>query len=216
MLSRILYVKCQSRAGSRKAASKPLEKRVEENYRTLCRYMLFAKSEGALEYDESGFEEYVAFFNEIEPQLEPNEGELAYMGDWAGKLPGNMTRLAGLLHCIRAFEKGRNPLDTPINAKEAMEAAALARFFLAHAKAVYSEQSEPESVKHARYLWGKIKAIDAPSFHKIVLTRKINGKRNFDYAGTLQELIDRGYIRLENITNGRGRPTEMIHVNPKI
>ena len=215
LLSRILYVKCQSRAGSRNFASKPLDERMQRNYHTICRYMLFAESKGDLEFDEYGLAECRAFFDEIEPQLEPNKGELAHMGDWAGKLPGNMTRLAGLLHCMAAFEVGRNPLDTPISAREARDAAELARFFLAHAKAVYGEQSEPENVKRARYLWGKIKSIDSSSFSKRELHRKIQNKRDFDYAATLQGLIDRGYIRITLIPNGRGRSAEMIYVNPE-
>ena len=216
LLSRILYVKCQSRAGSRNFASEPLDERVQKNYHDICRYMLLAESEGELAFDEQGLAECRAFFNEIEPQLEPDEGELAHMGDWAGKLPGNMTRLAGLIHCMDAFEKGRNPLDTPINAREARMAAELARFFLAHAKAVYSEQSEPESIKHARYLWERIKTTDSFTFHKRELQRKTQKKKNFDFPETLQRLIDRGYIRMALIpSSGRGRPVEMIYVNPE-
>ena len=216
LLSRILYIKCQSRAGSRNAVSKPLDAQVKRNYHNICRFMLFAESEGDLVYDEDGFKEYCAFFDEIEPQLEPEEGELAHMGDWAGKLPGNMTRLAGLIHCMAAFEKGKNPVDTPINASEARAAAEIARFFLAHAKAVYSEQSEPESIKHARYLWERVKTFDSYTFHKRELQRKTQKKKDFNFPETLQRLIDRGYISMAPILSGeRGRPAEMIYVNPE-
>ena len=216
LLSRILYIKCQSRAGSRNAVSKPLDAHVKRNYHNICRFMLFAESEGDLVYDEDGFKEYCAFFDEIEPQLEPEEGELAHMGDWAGKLPGNMTRLAGLIHCMAAFEKGKNPVDTPINASEARAAAEIARFFLAHAKAVYSEQSEPESIKHARYLWERVKTFDSYTFHKRELQRKTQKKKDFNFPETLQRLIDRGYISMAPILSGeRGRPAEMIYVNPE-
>jgi hypothetical protein len=83
------------------------------------------------------------------------------MGDWAGKLPGAMTRFAGLIHCISAFELGKSPLDNPINADEARAAAELARFYLAHAKAVYSEQAELKRIRDALYLWEKIKSINS-------------------------------------------------------
>jgi hypothetical protein len=139
------------------------------------------------------------------------------MGDWAGKLPGNMTRLAGLIHCINAYEKGKSPLETPINASEARAAAELARFFLAHAKAVYGEQAEPESVKHARYLWERIKSIDSLSISKRELIRKTHGKRDFILNESLIALAVRGYIRVElSQADGKGRPAETIIVNPKL
>jgi hypothetical protein len=213
LLSRLLYVKCQSRAGSRKPASNPLEERVQKSYHDLCRFMLLADSAGDLVFDDGGYEECCAFFNEIEPHLDPLDGELAHMGDWAGKLSGNMTRLAGLIHCVNAFENGKNPTGTPIDAGEARAAAELARFFLAHAKAVYGEQAEPEGVRHARYLWERIKSIESNAFHKSVLTRKVQNKADFDYAESLQRLIDCGYIRIE-LKPGLGRPVEMIYINP--
>jgi len=76
--------------------------------------MLAATGSGNLAYDGSGFDVYASFFDEIEPQLTPDVGELSFMAEWAGKLHGNMTRFAGLIHCITAFEQGSNPLLTPI------------------------------------------------------------------------------------------------------
>ena len=214
-LTGILFVKCQSRVGGRKATGKPLDERIGANYRNLCYGMLSAANAGALIYDNDGFAEYCTFFDEIEPQLTPDVGELAFMGEWAGKLPGNMTRFAGLIHCIAAFEQGKDPLDTPINAEEARAAVELARFYLAHAKTVYSEQAEPESIANVRYLWERIKSIKSLSFSKGELTRKVQNKVDFDYAESLQRLIDYGYIRIEVAETGRGRPSERICVNPK-
>jgi hypothetical protein len=215
LLSRILFVKCPSRVGSRKATSKPLDERITSNYKNLCYGMLADSGKGDLAYDEGGFDVYASFFDEIEPQLTPDTGELSFMADWAGKLHGQMTRLAGLIHCIAAFEQGNNPLDTLINAEEARAAVELARYYLAHAKAVYTEQAEPLETENARYLWGRIKSLNSLSFKKVALTRKVQNKVDFEYADTLQFLIERGYICSQSISNGPGRPTEMIFVNPE-
>jgi hypothetical protein len=137
------------------------------------------------------------------------------MGDWAGKLPGQMVRLAGLLHCIAAFEESRNPVETFINADEARAAVTLARFFLAHAKAVYTEQREPRGLTNARYLWERIISLNSLSFNKSELTRKVQNKVDFDYSEALKRLADNGYIRIEYATTGRGRPTEQIIINPE-
>lgn len=212
LLSRILFVKCPSRVGSRKATSKPLNERIAANYSNLCYGMLSSQSNGNLIYDDGGFDVYASFFDEIEPQLTPDVGELSFMADWAGKLHGNMTRFAGLIHCINAFEQGCNPLDTAISAEEAKGAVELARYYLAHAKVVYAEQAEPEGVTNAGYLWGKLK--NAESVGKRKLIRKTHGKQDFNLDESLSNLIERGYVRVDCTQTG-GRPSETVIVNPE-
>jgi len=216
LLSRILFVQCLSRVGSRKATATPISDRAERNYRNLCHGMLDAESRGNLAYDSKAYRVYVAFHDEIEAQLHPDTGELAAIADWAGKLHGQMTRFAGLIHCINAFEAGRSPLDTPINDNEVHAAVELARYYLAHAQAVYGEQAEPEAITNARYLWSKVKVMRDRQTEPITkrdLRRKIHGKQEFDLDSALEMLVERGYIRIENAATG-GRPSEAIIVNP--
>jgi hypothetical protein len=215
LLSRILFVKCSSRVGSRNFTSKPIDERIAANYHNLCHNMLSASSKGDLRFDDTALDVCETFHNEIEPQLTQGSGELEFMGDWGGKLEGQMLRIAGLLHCIAAFEESRNPVDTFINADEARAAVTLARFFLAHAKAVYTEQREPRGLKNARYLWERIISLNSLSFNKSELTRKVQNKVDFDYSEALKRLADNGYIRIEYATTGRGRPTEQIIINPE-
>jgi hypothetical protein len=212
LLSRMLFVKCNSRVGSRKATSNHIDDRIYAKYNNLCRDMLSASSKGDLRFDEGGFAVYTSFFYEIEPQLTPYVGELSFMADWAGKLHGNMIRLAGLIHCISAFEKGRDPCESFITADEARAAVILARYFLAHAMAVYTEQAEPREISNARYLWEIIRS--AESISKRDLSRKTHGKQKFYLDESLTELVERGYIRVETIQTG-GRPTENIIINPE-
>lgn len=216
LLSRILYIKCKTRVGSRKAMTAPIAERITNNYRNLCYSMLASETKGELTYSDSGVEVYNSFFDEIEPLLTPNVGELSFMGDWAGKLPGNMSRIAGIIHCITAFELSKNPLDTEINAEETRAAVEIARFLLAHTRQVYAEQAEPQSISNARYLWERIKSLNAPQISKRELDRKTHGKQGFNLSESLSELVGRGYIRVECVlTNGTGRPSETIIINPE-
>jgi len=212
LLSRILFVKCVTRVGSRTATGKPFNRRIADNYRNLCCDMLASGGGGNLAYDDGGFKTYASFFDEIEPQLTPDTGELSAIADWAGKLPGQMTRLAGLIHCIAAFEQGKNPLDTMIDADEASAAVALAKYYLAHTKAVYGAQAEPKAVSNARYLWGRLKNLE--SISKRELIRKTHGKQDFNLDESLSELGKRGYTRTEYALTG-GRPSETIFTNPE-
>jgi hypothetical protein len=214
LLSRILFVRCSSRVGGRKAMSNPISEVIGNKYKTLCQRMLSTEGSGDLRFDNAGFAVYDELFDEIEPKLTPDIGELAFMADWAGKLHGQMIRLAGLIHCIAAFEQGRNPLQSFITAEEAKAAAALARYFLAHAKAVYIGQAEPKEITSAKYLWERVISLNSLKFNKSDLTRKIQNKADFDYTNSLQTLINKGYIRVETVLTGSHRPIEMIFVNP--
>jgi len=193
--------------------SQPLDAQVQDNYRNLTFSMLDANTDGCLEYSSEGFDVYCRFFNEIEMQLNPNNGELSHIAEWAGKLHGQMTRLAGLIHCINSFERGENPIDTRIDAIEANAAVEIARFFLAHALAIYMEQSEPIALSNARYLWGRLN--NCESICKRDLIRRTQGKKNFNLDESIDVLIGRGYIRTERMQTGTaGRPSETIVINP--
>jgi len=213
LLSRILYIKCKSLVGKRDPIAKPVAECVWTEYYRLAREMLSNTSTGSLFFDESAFYIYCKFFTEIEEQLHPDTGELAFMAEWAGKLHGTMARLAGLFHCINAFSNGDDPLHSCINLNEAQAAVALSRFFLDHAKSVFYQQVTPSSVQCALYLWGKIQALQLP-ISKRELIRATHGKQDFDIDSALQMLIDRGYIQLKRSQTG-GRPAETILINPE-
>jgi hypothetical protein len=202
--------------GKRKAVATPVHESVIGRYRRLVRDILSSETSGEICFGEDGGAVYSAFFDEIEPKLTPSSGELEFIADWAGKLHGNMARFAGLIHCIAAFSEARKPTATPINAAETRAAIVLARYFLAHAKAVYTSQAEPREITNAKYLWERIKSIKSIKFSKVDLTRKVQYKGDLDYSESLKTLINKGYIRIDSITTGnKGRPVETITVNPK-
>jgi hypothetical protein len=211
LLSRILFVKCQSLVGRRKPVSHQIEAATQKRYEDLCLSMLADENGGELTFDDGGYAAYCRFFEEVEPLLTPDSGELSLMGDWAGKICGTMTRLAGLIHCIASFERGKNPAATPITEEEAESGVTLARFFLAHAKAVYVEQIEPQSETDARYLLRRLKEESPVSQRDLV--RKTQGYRSGKFAldNTLKLLEERGCVRIEKIPSGT-KPKIIIHL----
>jgi hypothetical protein len=211
LLSRILFVKCQSLVGRRKPVSRPIEPATKRKYEDLCLSMLAAENGGELTFDDGGYAVYCRFFEEMEPLLTPDSGELSLMGDWAGKVCGVMTRLAGLIHCITSFERGENPTAPPITTEEAESAVTLARFFLAHAKAVYMEQIEPQSEKDARYLLKRLK--EKSPISRSELGEKTRRYRigKFSLDDTLKMLEDREQARVEIISSGT-KPKTLIHL----
>ena len=219
-LSRFLFVKCQAIRGTRQILSKPIDGKVKGAYSDLCRTMLTAESKGELTLSDEAFKIYERFFNEVEPQLLPDVGELSHMAEWAGKLhTGQTVRLAGLIHCIRAFERGKDPLSYQIDADEIQAAIMLARYFLAHAKAVYMEQAEPVKITHARYLWKRLLQQNTLNVtkSKIYTATKNYCKGEFNLDESLKELESRGYIRLtQTRTGGADKPTKVILLNESV
>ena len=166
LLTRMLFINCTSRVGTRKSDSTAMDTDIADNYRKICYNLLSEADKGILEFDSDALKVYESFFDEIEVQETPDIGDLAEMADWAAKLHGNMIRIAGLLHCINAAEHGRSPLDTKINHEEACCAEGLAQFFLAHAKAVYLGQEEPMHTTHAKYLWKRVNSLNSLKIQK--------------------------------------------------
>ena len=216
LLSRILFVSCSSYVGKRVSVSEPLAELVNTHYRNTCFQALNGKTGGNLRFSDQGFEVYRKLFDLIEPQLTPDVGELEYMADWAGKLPGQMARLAGLLHCINAFERNQDPLERLISENEAAAAAALALYFLDHAKAIYLRESEPMSITHAKYLWGRLCSLRTTETTRSRVYRATqNYQRDaFSLDDSLAELEARGYIWMKTVRlDGADKPTTIISIN---
>jgi hypothetical protein len=211
LLSRILFVKCRSLVGQRKPVSRQIEPSTKKGYEDLCLSMLAAENGGELTFDDGGYAAYCRFFEEVEPLLTPDSGELSLMGDWAGKVCGTMTRLAGLIHCMASFERGENPAATPITMEEAGSGASLARFFLAHAKAVYTEQIEPQSETDARYLLRRLKEKSPASRSELGEKTRRYRMGKFQLDDTLKVLEERGQVRIETIPGGT-KPKTLIHL----
>lgn len=78
--------------------------------------------------------------------------------DWAGKLHGNIMRIAGLMHVVKhTFNPGGVLLE-----KDTMEKAITIRdYFLKHSKAAFDimSLSDPPEVRDAKYIISKIDAI---------------------------------------------------------
>jgi hypothetical protein len=67
----------------------------------------------------------------LEPRLDPDTGDLFGAADWAGKLAGNCTRIAALLHL---YDKGwHEGTSTPIDQNMMTSAVAIADYLIPHA-----------------------------------------------------------------------------------
>lgn len=168
-----------------------------------------------LTLDEGAYEIWKKFSEEVEQELREG-GEFADMTDWAGKLPGQVVRLAGLFHVSEC----ENPSAISISAKTMENATVLGSVLADHAKAAFALMGSDEGTGCALRILKWLVADCVERFTARDAHQKVKGKYpNMERVRPgLKILEERGYIRgdqRENAVKGRGRkPSPEYYVNP--
>lgn len=171
----------------------------------------------------------------IEKELRDG-GRLSNIPDWGGKLVGNITRIAGLLHIadqmIVEISDYNDLWDKPINASVMGRAAKLGEYLIDHALEIYNTLGYNPENKKILYVLQRIKegkerekSGDLPKgknkLDTSVLLELCRGKTNINKEN-LQRIItileDANYIKIEYMEyDGKGRPAApIIKLNPKL
>lgn len=161
-----------------------------------------------------------ALHEELEPELGPGR-ELAHMSDWGGKLLGATVRLSGVLFAASRLEGG-DPRDRTVDGETFARAVELARFFRAHAEAVYAELGADPALDNPR----RVLAWVGRHGRATVTVRDVfNGLRGARFPKVealrpaLEALAERGYLRPlpRQERDGPGRaPSPAYEVHPTL
>ena len=244
LTARFLYSMPASSVGRRKYRSKPVPDAVRIEYER-CIYNL-------LEEDYPDLPELItlspeadmlleAFAEELEPKLKK---EYADIQEWAGKLVGNVLRIAGIFcraSTIRFCETSYEP--TPFENKydrhayrpqriedingplvvdaETMEnAIKVGRYYIEHALAAFSLMGADAAVKKGKYVINAITSHGLTEFNRRDAMRICKSiKTTAEIQPILDLLEDYGYIATKDGKpyTGKGRPPMKIYlVNPFI
>jgi hypothetical protein len=107
-------------------------------------------AEHVLTLAEPAYTRWLEFAAWVEPRL-ADFGPLAEMADWAGKLPGAVARLSGLLHLAdHAGEPA--PWETSIAAGTMARAIRIGQYLIPHARAAFDLMGLDPLVADARYV----------------------------------------------------------------
>jgi len=166
---------------------------------------------------EEASELITAFAEDLEPKL---VGEYADMVDWAGKLVGNILRMAGLL-CRASVFRPHDFLDDAeplmVNGETMAKAIRLGCYFLNHAKAVYNVLPDNAMYKDANLILTMIRDKGLKEFNRRMAMRSC---RTFKTVKEIQPVLDfledYGYInQMPQVYSGTGRPPQPnYNVNP--
>ena len=229
-LARFLYCFPRSMVGGRKFMTKPVGERVRKNYRHYLNFLLDLhsadKESHILELTPEALGEAERFHNELERRL---KDDLEPVEKWAGKWHGQIFRIAGIIHCLKAVEQypktRRRPEEFPIDRETVLNAQEIGRYYLEHAKAAFSMGSltDTDAERDAKAIWKKLKGkreISKRDLYQMMKQRAGFEKSDGLNAG-LEELERRHYIRMgntqypQNTQKSRGRPSVVILINPK-
>lgn len=212
LLARFLYSLPDSRVGHRMAQPPPVPEHIAAAYDEHLRGLVHALHDwtdpAVLAFTPEANEVLIELHEEIEPKLDPDRGEWAHIGDWAGKQIGQTVRLAALLHLAK---HPTEPWTQPVDAETVDRARELARYFTAHALAVFDRLGADPDLEAARVLLDWITHTRPVSFTKREAHRANRGERfrsATDLNPALALLEDHGHIAYSEPprTGGRGRP----------
>lgn len=215
LLGRFLYVLPQSRVGYRNTATKPLPEASLHRYRDLIlRILSMGLGESTpLTLAPDAVKAWHSFFDLVEVEMRSG-GTFETCRDWAGKLPGQTLRLAGLLHLYTGS-------TVSVIQPATMDAAlSLASCLAVHAQAVFMLMNTDPVTDCARRILAWIQRQGAGSFSARDCHQALKGSypKADDIAKGLSVLEERFCIketpRAQN--TGRGRPSKLYDVHPEI
>lgn len=145
-------------------------------------------------------------------------GDLDFLRDWAGKLHGQISRIAGLLHIAENINEDiENPFNLEVSRDTYQRAIQLGVYYLQNAINIFSNCSGNEEYSSASYLLDKLKKLGKLRINKRDLNQKVKGKLDkLSFEHALDLLEEHNYLRLYQVDKKVGRPAFDVLINPNI
>lgn len=223
LTARFLYCIPTSKVGKRKYRSTCVPVDVAANYERCIRNLLEDEYEKEPEIITLSPEADVLienFAEELEPLLKT---EYADITDWAGKLVGNILRVAGLLcraSVYRCHDFLADNTDLVVSEEVMKNAISIGRYFIEHARAAFSLMGADNTVKQSKYVLEAIKGAGlAECTRRDVMRLCRSFKKAEEVQPILDHLCDYGYLAVKEVGayTGKGRPPALVYlVNPYI
>jgi hypothetical protein len=220
LLARPLYALPHSLLGSRLLDPRPIPATVREAYHTAIHTLLqlFPRADGTphrLRLSEEAHREWKAFQRHVEDELRDG-GMFEHIRDWAGKLPGSVARLAGILHC--ADHADGAPHTHPIDLRTMEAALALGGLLERHALAVFSVMAVDSNLDAAKKIWSWVLRERHTTFSKRDCFHALQGafQTMVGIQPAFEILLERGYLFPFQLKKPVGRPSPGYRVNTQL
>lgn len=219
LLGRFLFALPLSNLGFRELDSHPISKEVENEYHQLVKsilaYPLPENGPYTLQLSQEAFTEWRLYALATELQMGTG-GQFFHMTDWAGKLPGQIARIAGLIHIVRHADN--EPWKQSISVDDMHAAISLGSYFSNHALAVYDLVGVDPALEGARKIlkWILDNKWTQFTFRDCQHEHKHRFKKAKDMEPSIEVLIENYYINEPDREKKNGRPSRVIDVNPML
>lgn len=223
-MGRFLYVLPQSKRGNRSIDIKSVPADLFELYRELIHHIMKFEPTTPLELTltKEALNKFQVFRSLFETKLQDGE-ELShdFLRSWSERVPGQIVRIASLLHVSEQAMYGC-PFDDSFNRQISEEtmgnAITLGNYFIEQAKAAFGCFKSSLEIEDAKYLLDVLKKKNIPKYKRQQLWSAVKGKfgtaDNFDSA--LVILAERGFVRADITKSLRGRNGMSIECHPEL
>lgn len=219
LCARLLYCYPESKVGNRNVNSGAATKEAEENYNNMIKNLL-KKEATTPKILQLSSEAYTLSQHFAECLEELLKDELLEVEDWAGKLHGNILRIAGNIHLAENIDS-----DNLIISVDTMKKAIkIGWYYLENAKAIYNimgEYSRDEQI--AKKIIRALKERKMSGTIKKNMLHRISRGKNVDKVQDIDEavkiLIEEGYIKIKEEPPEKrvGKPKDkLIELNPYV
>ena len=216
LLARLLFTMAPSMVGYRRFRVEQVPPATLKRWSDALKALANADIRREIRLTGDAAEALELFGEEIEPELRRHEGSLAGIGSWAGKLPGQVARIAAALTLLS------NP-DAVAIEKPGIEAAIrIGRAYTTHALAAFAViRQRDDRLNQAQAVMHTVLRKKCQTFTVRELLRAVQGQAWVDGVDDLtvplQVLVERGHIRavVKDDTPKSGRPASASYkVNP--
>lgn len=223
LIGRFLYAVPKNRLGSRSIDPEPVPEALTAAYAALVRRLFDAAGGPSeprrLSIAPDAAESWRSWRQEVEGML-GDDGRLATMRDWGGKLCGLTARLAAVLHLCR-YADSPDPVAVPVGLESIDAAVVLARWSIPHAEAAIGLMAAGDgSIDDAAYVlrWlreRRLPDVTRRDVYQYGRARFTGAPLRLDEALAL--LVDRGWLRsADGRTAGPGRPSVRYLCHPSL
>jgi Protein of unknown function (DUF3987) len=222
LLGRFLFAMPPSNIGSRTLEEKPMSQECAECFRTMVTAILQhpqplqgdKKGLYTLQLSEEAYSKWLEYAKCNEALMGETIGHLSHITDWAGKLPGAIARIAGLLHVTRYAH--HRPWEHKISLQDMSSAIKIGHVLSSHALAVFDHLQEDDAMQKARSINSWIKEQKIEMFSRRDCSRKFRRYKSEELKVTLALLEEAEIVRQMAKSTSGGRPSDKYFVNPKV
>lgn len=219
LLGRFLYVIPKSNIGYRTLEEEPMDSALKNEFDSRITAILNNAPQTnniqnihILQLEPEAYAKWLEYAQTIEKMMNPDLGILSHITDWAGKLCGEIGRIAALLHIDRyAFEK---PWEKKISLQEVEKAIKIGHALMHHALKVFSLIDEESGISVAKEILQWITNLNIEKFTRRECLRRLRKYSKNILQPGLTVLKEHGYIHEGSDKPLKGAPSAVYYVNP--